>query len=73
MKARKPVYHQVTIDEYIRNQEPLFPEVVTRSPDAKLVAIPAGPLFPGAIDGVGAAPEVDNSVKVARSPRRVIR
>lgn len=57
-KKTTSIYHQVTIDEYIKDQEDLFPDGVLEPPKKRYT----GPWrvkgsaieFPGAIDAVGA-------------------
>lgn len=56
------IYHQVTIDEYIEAQEraegELFSDDSTSTPAVRRSRGPCvgarGPVFPGAVDGVGA-------------------
>lgn len=78
-KFRKlPNVHQVTIDEYLRSQEELFPDgppAPSPAPYTQPWIIPARPgvpLFPGAVDAAGAppAPPAPAQVVYSRFRRR---
>lgn len=77
--AKFKVFHQVTIDEYIAAQEDLFPEVssvpaVRRSAGPARRVRSSAPVFPGAIDGVGAVPAEPSPASVVYSKvRRSVR
>lgn len=71
-KFRK-VYHQVSIDEYLANQEELFPDGVPAPAPLPYSApwrVRNAPIFPGAIDGVGAVPGVSAPARVVYSRLR---
>jgi len=72
-KFRK-VFHQVTIDEYLANQEELFPEGAPAPAPLPYTApwrIKNAPIFPGAVDGIGAAPATPAPVVYSKHRRRL--
>lgn len=74
--AKFKVFHQVTFDEYFDMQDDLFPEVLPvpvqrfarRSLGAGRSVV--APIFPGAVDGVGAVPAEPAPVDVVYSKYR---
>lgn len=71
-KFRK-VYHQVSIDEYLSGLDDLFPDGVPpppRPPYTMPWRVKDVPVFPGAIDGVGAVPGVSAPARVVYSRLR---
>lgn len=67
--------HQVTIDEYLAAQQDLFPDGVlvpaSKSPYTQPWRVKnSAPVFPGAVDGIGAVPDAPTPPSVVYSRHR---
>lgn len=66
--------HQVTFDEYLASQDDLFPgglPAVPKSPYTQPWRVKSSvPLFPGAVDGIGAVPDAPSPASVVYSRHR---
>lgn len=72
-KKVKSPFHQVSIDEYLASQDDLFPDGVpapARPPYTMPWRVKDVPIFPGAVDGIGAAAAAPAPAQVVYSRYR---